>query len=105
MKKLMDMVIRMGKAHRTWIKTPALNRALGRLTERHGAPQFHGRAVKFYYGTQTDVQPPTFTLFVNYPEGVRTGYQRYLIKALRAELDLEHTPVRLVLRPRTGRED
>ena len=103
MTKLMDTVIRVGTAQRTWIKTPALNRALRRLTERHAAPQFRGRAVKFYYAAQTDVQPPTFTLFVNHPEGVGAGYRRYLVKALRAELGLEHTPVRLTLRPRAGR--
>ena len=103
MTKLMDTVIRVGGAQRRWIKTPALNRALRRLTERHAAPQFRGRPVKFYYGTQTDVQPPTFTLFVNHPEGVGAGYRRYLVKALRAELGLDHAPLRLTLRPRTGR--
>ena len=104
MTKLMETVIRMGNAQRRWIKTPALNRALRRLTERHSPPQLRGRAVKFYYATQTDVQPPTFTLFVNHPEGVGSGYQRYLVKALRTELGLEHTPLRLTLRPRAGRE-
>ncbi|MDE0031772.1 MAG: ribosome biogenesis GTPase Der [Deltaproteobacteria bacterium] len=104
MKRLMDTVVRVGDAQRRWIKTPALNRALRRLAERHSPPQFRGRAVKFYYGTQTDVQPPTFTLFVNYPEGIGAGYRRYLVKALRAELGLDHTPLRLTLRPRAGRE-
>ncbi|MDE0354050.1 MAG: ribosome biogenesis GTPase Der [Deltaproteobacteria bacterium] len=103
MKRLMDMVVRVGDAQRRWIKTPALNRALRRLTERHSPSQLRGRAVKFYYGTQTDVQPPTFTLFVNYPEGIGAGYRRYLVKALRAELGLDHTPLRLTLRPRAGR--
>ena len=103
MKRLMDMVVRVGDAQRRWIKTPALNRALRRLTERHSPPQFRGRAVKFYYGTQTDVQPPNFTLFVNYPEGIGVGYRRYLVKALRAELGLDHTPLRLTLRPRAGK--
>ncbi len=103
MTKLMDLAVQVGGAQRRWIKTPALNRALRRLTERHAAPQFRGRAVKFYYGAQTDVQPPTFTLFVNFPEGVRVGYRRYLVKALRAELGIEHTPVRLTLRPRAGK--
>ncbi len=103
MKKLMDTVVRVGDAQRRWTKTPALNRALRRLTERHSPPQFRGRAVKFYYGTQTDVQPPTFTLFVNYPEGIGAGYRRYLVKALRSELGLDHTPLRLTLRPRAGR--
>ena len=103
MTKLMDLAVQVGGAQRRWIKTPALNRALRRLTERHAAPQFRGRAVKFYYGAQTDVQPPTFTLFVNFPEGVRVGYRRYLVKGLRAELGIEHTPVRLTLRPRAGK--
>lgn len=103
MTKLMDTAVRVGRAQRRWIKTPALNQALQRLTERHASPQFHGRAVKFYYGAQTAVEPPTFTLFVNHPEGVRSGYRRYLVKGLRTELGLEHTPVRLTLRPRTGR--
>ena len=103
MNKLMDTVMRVGNAQRRWIKTPALNRTLRRLTERHSAPQFRGRAVKFYYGTQTDVQPPTFTLFVNYPEAVGSGYRRYLVKSLRTELGLENIPLRLTLRPRAGR--
>ena len=42
-------------------------------------------------------------LFVNYPEGIGAGYRRYLVKALRAELGLDHTPLRLTLRPRAGR--
>lgn len=105
MAKLMDTAVRVHRAQRTWVRTPVLNRTLRRLTEGHAAPQFRGRAVKFYYAAQTDVQPPTFTLFVNRPEGLGAGYRRYLVKGLRAELGLEHAPVRLALRPRTGKGD
>ena len=105
MAKLMDTAVRVDRAQRTWIRTPALNRTLRRLAEGHAAPQFRGRAVKFYYAAQTAVQPPTFTLFVNHPEGVGSGYRRYLVKGLRAELGLGHVPVRLALRPRTGKGD
>lgn len=105
MAKLMDTAVRVHRAQRAWVRTPVLNRALRRLTEGHAAPQFRGRAVKFYYAAQTDVQPPTFTLFVNRPEGLDAGYRRYLVKGLRAELGLGHAPVRLALRPRTGKGD
>ena len=105
MAKLMDTAVRVHRAQRAWVRTPLLNRTLRRLTEGHAAPQFRGRAVKFYYAAQTDVQPPTFTLFVNYPEGLGPGYRRYLVKGLRAELGLGHAPVRLALRPRTGKGD
>ena len=104
MNRLMDMVIRVGEAQRQWIKTPVLNRVLRRLTERHAAPQLRGRPVKVYYATQTDVRPPTFTLFVNNPQGFGAGYQRYIVKALRAELGLEHAPLRLTFRARAGRD-
>lgn len=105
MNRLMDMVIGVGEAQRRWIKTPVLNRVLHRLTERHAAPQLRGRPVKVYYATQTDVRPPTFTLFVNNPQGFGAGYQRYLVKALRAELGLEHAPLRLTFRARAGRDE
>lgn len=105
MAKLMDTALRVDRAQRTWIRTPALNRTLRRLAEGHAAPQFRGRAVKFYYAAQTAVQPPTFTLFVNHPEGVGAGYRRYLVKGLRAELGFDHVPVRLALRPRTSKGD
>ena len=67
---------------------------------RIARPLSQGRAVKFYYGTQTRTRPPTFTFFVNRPGAVPESYQKYLTHQLREQLGFEYAPVRLDLRAR-----
>ena len=88
----------------TRVNTGRLNRILEQaLTDNE--PSLHrGRRIKFYYATQTATRPPTFIMFVNYPEAVHFSYQRYLTNRLREGTGLHDTPIRLVLRPRSGRK-
>jgi len=101
--KLMELVQQVSVAQRRWIRTSTLNQTLREMVRRHTPPQYRGREVKFYYGTQTDICPPTFTLFVNYIKGVPTSYERYLIHQLRSNLKLGNSPIRLLLRARRER--
>ncbi|MFB3108947.1 MAG: hypothetical protein ACE1ZE_06195, partial [Candidatus Binatia bacterium] len=80
-----------------------LNQTLREIFRRHAPPQYRRREVKCYYGTQTDICPPTFTLFVNYVNGFPTSYERYLIHQLRSNLKLGNSPIRLLLRARRDR--
>jgi len=82
------------------IRTSALNQALRDIFARNSPPLFHGKQVKFFYGTQTASRPPTFTLFVNSAKGIGAGYERYLIHQLRQAVGLEGAPIRLVIRAR-----
>ncbi|HEX2228532.1 MAG TPA: ribosome biogenesis GTPase Der, partial [Candidatus Binatia bacterium] len=52
------------QSYRRKISTSQVNQALQRIVKAHSAPLYQGRAVKFYYGTQTGSRPPAFTLFV-----------------------------------------
>jgi GTP-binding protein len=88
------------KNYRSKVRTSAFNEALQAIVKAHPAPQFQGRPVKFYYGTQTGTRPPTFTLFVNSPGAVPESYQRYLVHQLRANLGLQFAPIKLILRAR-----
>lgn len=99
-KRMMEAVQGVARAYRRRIQTSALNQALRRLFQAHAPPLHRGRPVKFFYATQTGIGPPTFTLFVNFPGGLALDYQRYLIHQLRAELDLQGSPIRLALRAR-----
>ena len=99
-RKMLDTAGRLLKAYQRKISTSALNQALQSIVKAHPAPLNQGRPVKFYYGTQTGIRPPTFTLFVNTPSAVGEGYRRYLIHQMRDSLGLEHTPIKLFLRPR-----
>jgi GTPase len=100
MRKMLETAGRLLKAYQRKISTSALNQALQTIVKAHPAPLNQGRAVKFYYGTQTGTRPPTFTLFVNTPSAVGEGYRRYLIHQMRDSLGLEHTPIKLFLRAR-----
>jgi GTP-binding protein len=99
-RKMLENATLVMKNYRAKIRTSALNEALQTIVKAHPAPQFQGRAVKFYYGTQTATRPPTFTLFVNFPGAVGESYQRYLVHQLRASLGLAFAPIKLLLRAR-----
>jgi GTP-binding protein len=98
--KMLQTAARLSRIYGRKVSTSAVNQAVQAMVRAHSAPLAQGRAVKFYYGTQTGTQPPAFTLFVNRPEAVPESYQRYLIHQLREQLGFEGVPIRLHLRAR-----
>jgi GTP-binding protein len=99
-RKLLETALRVIKAYRRKVSTSSLNQALQKIVRAHAVPLSHGRPVKFYYGTQTGTEPPTFALFVNVPGGVPESYRKYLTNQLRQLLEFDHAPIRLHLRGR-----
>jgi GTPase len=83
--------------------TGELNQLLKAVTGRTRPPLFRYRPVKFFYLTQPETHPPTFVVFVNYPEGVPDSYRRYLVKQLRQGLGIPYAPIRLFLKKRRRR--
>ena len=98
--KMLQTAAHLSRIYGRKVSTSAVNQAVQAMVRAHSAPLAHGRAVKFYYGTQTGTRPPAFTLFVNRPEAVPESYQRYLIHQLREQLGFEGVPIRLHLRAR-----
>ena len=99
-RKMLETAAAVIKDYGRKIRTSVINQALQQMVKAQPAPQFQGRQVKFYYGTQTGTRPPAFTLFVNSPGAVPESYQSYLVHQLRANLDLQYAPVKLILRAR-----
>jgi GTPase len=99
-RKLLETALRVVKAYRRKVSTSSLNQALQKIVRAHAAPLSHGKPVKFYYGTQTGTEPPTFVLFVNMPRAVSESYRKYLTNQLRQLLEFGHAPIRLHLRGR-----
>jgi GTP-binding protein len=60
--------------------------------------------VKFYYGTQVAVRPPTFVLWTNLPDAVPPNYLRYLQNGFRKAWEFMGSPIRISLR-RRGEEE
>ncbi|HEX2768813.1 MAG TPA: ribosome biogenesis GTPase Der [Geobacteraceae bacterium] len=82
------------------VTTSELNRVFSEATERHHAPLFQGRRVKFFYATQVGTKPPSFVIFTNRPEGIHFSYERYLVNSFREAFGFTGTPLRLMFRGR-----
>jgi len=90
------------EAHRFTLGTGQLNRWARAIWHHTPPPMYKHRPVRFYYGTQTGIRPPTFTFFCNQPQALPVSYQRFLNNQLRAAFEVSGTPVRLVFKDRSG---
>ena len=64
----------------------------------------NGVRPRLYYATQTATAPPTITVFCSHPQRITVSYERYVINKLRAEFDLEGTPLRVRFKARPRRD-
>lgn len=80
------------------IPTSQLNRFFDSFKKQRQPPVYKNKAVKVYYITQTEIKPPTFVAFVNFPEAIHFSYERFLVNRIREEFALDKIPVRLYFR-------
>ncbi len=94
----MAAVFAAGEVWNRRVSTPALNRWLAAIQERHPPPLIASRRLRLRYVTQVNTRPPTFALFASKPGELPDAYRRYLVNALRQDFDLPGTPIRMMLR-------
>ena len=80
------------------VGTGQLNRALQQIQKLRQPPTYQGKPLKIYYGTQLEGKPPAFLLFVNYPEGFKEHYLRFIENNLRLLLEFDKAPMKILLR-------
>lgn len=103
--KIFGLIDKVFEQYTARVGTGEFNRILNKAIDRNEPSLHRGKRLKFYYGSQVTSKPPTFTVFVNYPNAVHFSYKRYLVNQIRASIALENTPIRLYFRQRTGRID
>ena len=86
------------------VGTGKLNRALQQIQKLRQPPSYQGKPLKIYYATQLEGKPPAFLLFVNYPEGFKESYVRFLENNLRNLLGFEKAPMKLLFRGKDREE-
>jgi len=101
-RRSIDVIDHVAAQVRTQLTTGVLNRVLHDAFDRVQPPLVKGSRLKFYYATQTGIQPPRISLFVNNARKVRANYRSYLVNALRQAFGFEGAPV--VLRFRTSHD-
>lgn len=82
------------------IDTGKLNEELGKEIKRKPPAAVKGKYIKIYYCTQTDVEPPTFVFFCNYPELLQKSYLRYLENRIREHFGFMGAPIRIKIKKR-----
>ncbi len=87
------------------VGTGQLNRAIKQILSLRQPPSYQGKPLKIYYATQLEGKPPCFLLFVNYPEGFKEHFVRFLENNLRTVLGFEKAPIKLLFRGRDESRD
>jgi len=102
--KVFEEIDRIYAERQKRIPTADLNRVFERLAAGHEPPLYRGKRVKYYYIAQVDIKPPTFVVFVNYPDGVHFSYLRYIENNLRQSFGFHGTPIRIFAKRRRPEE-
>lgn len=104
MNKILEEVKHVSNQNAMRIPTGALNEVIGEAILLNQAPSDKGKRLKVFYATQASVKPPTFIIFVNSKELMHFSYLRYLENKIRENFGFEGTPIRFILREKTGRD-
>lgn len=94
MSKILETVEMVANENSKRVSTSMLNDVIGEAVMLNQPPSDKGKRLKIYYGSQTGVKPPKFTLFINDKELTHFSYQRYLENKIRENFGFEGTPVR-----------
>ena len=104
--KGIDMVLKVAfELREAWgrrIPTGELNRWFENAIEANPPPAPKGQRIKLRYITQVKSRPPTFVVFGNRTDELPESYRRYLVNALRRDLNLGVVPLRLSFRGRSN---
>lgn len=103
MNKLLETVKFVSDESKKRVPTGVLNEVIGEATLLNQPPSDKGKRLKIYYGTQTSIAPPTFTLFINDKELMHFSYQRYIENKIRENFGFEGTPIRFTYKEKSRR--
>ncbi|MBQ7452920.1 MAG: ribosome biogenesis GTPase Der [Clostridia bacterium] len=98
MEKLMQAVCEVYANTNRKITTGTLNDLIQDAMISSAPPSKNGKRLKIYYATQTGVQPPQFTLFVNDNKCLTDNYVRYLENCIRKSVDFSGTPIKIFVK-------
>jgi GTP-binding protein len=102
--KIMENVEKVYERANHRISTSMLNEILSNAVSVNEPPSHNGKRCKIYYMTQASVTPPTFVVFLNDKNLMHFSYERYLENSIREAVDFSGTPIRLVLKSKSDKE-
>lgn len=102
---ILEAVMHIAEMRFLRVPTSRLNEVVQDAVRRHHPAIIRNKPLKVYYATQTRVNPPTFTFFINDVQAMHFSYERYLENRLREAFDFRGTGIKLHFRPRSAKEE
>ncbi len=103
---VLDLAKELFKQSSMRISTGRLNKAFEEISNmRMTTPRRVQGFPKIYYATQISQNPVTIIMFVNRVELFDETRQRFIVNRLRELLPIAEVPIRLMIKPRTRRDD
>ena len=103
--KLYEMINMVASQNALRVSTSVLNDVLNEAVTIVQPPTDKGRRLKIFYMTQASTKPPTFVVFVNDKQLFHFSYERYLVNQIRKEFGLTGTPIRMITREKSEKEN
>jgi len=91
--KIFPLVQEVAAAAEHRITTGQLNKFIIGAMQRNHPPMVMGKRLRIYYMAQVGVKPPTFVLFVNYPNLLSDTYKKYLYNQFREAYHFSGVPL------------
>jgi GTP-binding protein len=96
--KVFPIIDEILKERKKRIATSDLNRSFRELAADMPIPMHRGKTAKLYYITQVKTEPPSFTVFTNYPAALKDAQIRHMEKILRKNFAFTGTPIRIYIK-------
>tara|TARA_B100000809_G_scaffold74939_1_gene72678 strand:- start:215 stop:1531 length:1317 start_codon:yes stop_codon:yes gene_type:complete len=96
--KVLETAWEVHKRSMNLISTRKLNDVLEIIISKNPPPAEQGKIIRIKYATQVSRNPAVIALYLNYPNLIKTSYQRYLSNKLRKYFDFFGIPVTLSFR-------
>ncbi|PIR54782.1 ribosome biogenesis GTPase Der [Candidatus Peregrinibacteria bacterium CG10_big_fil_rev_8_21_14_0_10_36_19] len=87
------------------IPTPEFNSFLQKITFKHVPASARQKKPKFKYGSQVEIEPPTFLFFFKFANNLHFSYPRYLENEIRKEYGFQGTAIQLKFKNQTSENE
>jgi GTP-binding protein len=96
--KIFDLIQQVYADSQKRIPTHQLNKFVSSCLQKNHPPMLMGKRLRIYYMAQVSIQPPTFILFVNYPNLMTDTYKKYLYNQFRETYGFLGVPILIFLK-------
>ena len=100
LEKTLNLLLQVYEESKKEISTPKINKFLTAALKKSTPAAKEGKRLNVFYGTQTGINPPAVTLFVNDKRLIRNNFMKYLENRFKEFFGFKGVPVKWVIRNR-----